>query len=551
MANQPANYNNIMPVYGSNGRILFVSDRARNGQRHLYPQHDEYENEVTNTGIWSLNPQSGNLFLLQHSPSGSFSPIVDSYGRVIFTRWDHLQRDQQADSGSHGTFDYANESAGASKTLNSVEVFPEPRAESSLITDGNTNLVGLRINHFFPWMIAQDGTGEETLNHIGRHELHDYFTQVFDDDNNLVEFNPVGRLNQNTIDNMFQIEESKITPGKYSGIDAPEFDTHTSGQIISMQAQPGLSADAMVVTYETHRDTESVSNNPSANHSGHYRDPLPMSNGSLLASHTSETRGLNNEGTRNTPQPRYDFSIKLLAKVNGYLRPTAAITAGISRSLSYWDPDQLVSYSGPMWELNPVEVINRSVPSLTQQGLLSSSEQSDFDDENVNVAEFKQFLIDQNLALMVVRDATSRDDADEQQPYNLRVPNGGKQVTPSSGTIYDIAHLQYFQADQVRGIGGMAEPKEGRRPLARVLHEQNALSLNCANPLGPAGSVGIQPDGSSAAFVPVRRAMVWQTTDAGGTPVVRERVWITFQPGEIRVCDGCHGINDETQDGQS
>ena len=31
-----------------------------------------------------------------HRPA-LFTPIVDSYGRILFTRWDHLQRDQQAD----------------------------------------------------------------------------------------------------------------------------------------------------------------------------------------------------------------------------------------------------------------------------------------------------------------------------------------------------------------------------------------------------------------------------------------------------------------------
>ena len=36
---------------------------------------------------------------------------------------------------------------------------------------------GLRLNHFFPWMINQDGSGEETLNHVGRHELFGYFNR--------------------------------------------------------------------------------------------------------------------------------------------------------------------------------------------------------------------------------------------------------------------------------------------------------------------------------------------------------------------------------------
>ena len=41
--------------------------------------------------------------------------------------------------------------------------------------------------------------------------------------------------------------------------------------------------------------------------------------------------------------------------------------------------------------------------------------------------------------------------------------------------------------------------------------------------------------------------MSWQLTDGTGTPVVRERYWLTFQPGEVRVCAACHGVNTKDQ----
>jgi hypothetical protein len=50
-----------------------------------------------------------------------------------------------------------------------------------------------------------------------------------------------------------------------------------------------------------------------------------------------------------------------------------------------------------------------------------------------------------------------------------------------------------------------------------------------------------------AAFVPARRALTWQLTDTNGGPVVRERFWLTFQPGEIRTCTSCHGVNTRDQ----
>lgn len=559
IAHQPTEFNNIMPIYGSDGRIIFVSDRPRNGARHLYPQHDEYESTATNTGLWSLDPNSGDLILLQHSPSGSFDPLIDQSGRLLFTRWDHLQRDQQADADSggnvYGTFDYADESESAATTSNRVEVFPEPRASRTDLLDG-TNLEGHSINHFFPWMINQDGSGEETLNHIGRHELHEYFNRSMNDDDNLIEFIDAvsGRTNPNAILNMLQLAENPQLAGAFYGVDAPEFQTHASGRVVQLNGQPGLSADQMVIQYVTHPITETVvaDGDPvPADHSGHYREPLPMTDGAMLVVHTDEARAAGNDGTRANPDPRYDFSLKLLTPAgNGYLRAGSGISGGITRNLSYFDPDVLVSYNGPMWELNPVEIVARTAPPMTAEGNLAAPEQAVFDAEMVDVETFRQSMIDRGLALMVVRDITTRDDADLQQAYNLEVP-GGISTIGSGGKVYDVSHLQFFQGDQVRGIGGISSPRPGRRVLARHMHNAQADALNLANPGGPQSSVAIAADGSVALFVPTRRAMSWQSTEADGTPVLRERYWITFQPGEVRVCDGCHGVNEINQVGES
>ena len=74
---------------------------------------------------------------------------------------------------------------------------------------------------------------------------------------------------------------------------------------------------------------------------------------------------------------------------------------------------------------------------------------------------------------------------------------------------------------------------------------------NLPNPGGPAGSVRLGTDGSMAAFVPAHRATTWHMSDAAGTPVVRERYWLTFQPGEIRVCTSCHGLSSHDQAGDA
>ncbi len=554
--NQPAGYNNISPIYGTDDRILFTTDRPRNGARHLYPQLDEYEEAATVSGLWRLDPNSSELRILSHSPSGVFSPFLDSFGRVLFTRWDHLQRDQQADADvegdNYGTFDYADESENAARLNQRVEVFPEPRSSRTDLRAG-TNLEGLNINHFFPWEINEDGTSEETLNHIGRHELHGYFNRSINDDAALVEFidDTSGRMNQNEVQNLFQLREDPTHPGRYFGTDAPEFQTHAAGQIISLIAEPTRPADQIQATFVTARSTRDVpEGTPEADHSGHYRDPLPLSDGTLLAVHTSETRADRNDGTRAQPASRYAFRIKTLAPQSGTYVAGTPLTPGIQATISYWDPDVLVSWSGTLWELNPVEVRARPRP-VPRVSHLEEPEARIFREEGVDPARFRSDLAARNLAVVVSRDVTVRDIADKQQPYNLRVAaatGAAQPATNAAGKIYDVSFLQFFQADQLRGIGGTASPRAGRRVLARAMHDPAVKNP----PSGAlAGSVKIANDGSAAAFVPAQRAMSWQTTDPHGTPVVRERYWLTFQPGEVRVCNSCHGVNTRDQLGRT
>lgn len=564
VTNQPANYNNVSPIYGTDERIIFTSDRPFNGAAHLYPQRDEYEEAPTVSGLWGLDPVTGDLRLLNHAPSGDFTPTIDSFGRVIFTQWDHLQRDQQADadanvgsgqncdSGSnYGTFNYADERANAVELDDRSEVFPEPRACRGDLLAGS-NLNGHSFNHFLPWQIHEDGTEAEILNHLGRHELHGYVPASINDDLNVVEYyGQLSRFNPNRMENMLQVRESPLTPGLYYGVDAPEFGTHAAGQVVSLNAPPTVNADHIQVVYVTHRDTASTDDSPGPNHSGLYRDPLPLSNGLVIAAHSSDTRQDSNVGSREAPQSRYSFRLQTLSPAsNGSMAADQFLTSGISETVSWWDPDVKVSYSGLLWELQPVEVRARPRPTrLSSQ--LPGPEQQVFAQAGVDPVKFQAFLRQENLALLVTRNVTSRDDFDKQQPFNLRVP-GGVQTIGAPGKVYDVAHLQLFQADLIRGIKGCCsdQAQPGRRVLAQVVHDAAALSNNPTNPGGPAGSVQIAADGSVALFAPANRALTWQITDPSGVGVVRERNWLTFQPGEIRVCGSCHGLSELDQAGQ-
>jgi hypothetical protein len=221
------------------------------------------------------------------------------------------------------------------------------------------------------------------------------------------------------------------------------------------------------------------------------------------------------------------------------------LTNGISKTLSYWDPNTLVQYSGMMWELDPVEVRSRAYPARRTENL-AQQELGIFTQENVNVAAFRQYLIDNNLALSISRDVTHRDKTDHQQPYYLRVAGTSHQSANASGKIYDISDLQYLQGDRIRGRG-MTSPSTmlipGRRVLAQPMHD--AATFNPPLPAAPTGSAHVAPDGSLAAFVPAHRALTWQLMDSTGKPVVRERYWVSFASGEIRVCASCHGTNDD------
>ena len=560
--NQPATFNNISPIYGSDNRIIFTTDRPRNGAAQLYPQLDEYELSPTVTGLWSLDPATGDLRLLNHAPSGDFTPIVDSYGRLIFTQWDHMQRDQQADADDddskgdnqcndagnrYGTFNYSDETAGATYTLGvRSEVFPEPRRCRQDLLVG-TNLQGHDFNQFFPWMINQDGSEGEILNHLGRHELHSYIERTFTNDDNLVDFTgQLTRFNPNPILNLFQIKEDGLVQGRYYGIDAPEFGTHAAGPLVRIDAQPTVNADHISVTYVTRR-----ADGADPNHPGRFREPLPLSNGTLLAVHTADA---GEEAGDNTTNSSYEFRIKVLTQgSDGFWTAGESLTNGIAKSLSYWSPDDLITYAGNLWELNPVEVRARTMPPLTNAPILAAPEQQIVTQAGIDLAALKNYLVQNDLALAVVRNVTERDDFDFQQPFNLRVPDGVETLNPNNpGTIYAVTTLQLFQGDQVRGLTGCCdtEPLAGRRVIAQFLHDPAAVRANAIPQANAAtGRITVATDGSVAVFVPARRALTWQLTNNSGAGIVRERYWVTFQPGEIRTCPACHGLSERDQAG--
>jgi hypothetical protein len=528
---QPADSNNVSPIYGTDDRIIFTSDRPRDGNRLLYPQLDEYESVPTNTGLWSMNADGTDLKLLDHATSGDFTPTIASDGRVIFTRWDHLQRDQQNNDGTrpYGAFNYASESSAQQLPAN-TEVFPEPRTQPS-----GSYYHGHTMHHFFPWQMNEDGTALETLNHIGRHELIGYFNSSHQ---GLPEF--IAPSTRRVADNLFQFKEDPLRPGYFYCTRAHEFGTHAAGQIVGILAAESVNADNMQIDYVTNpisatalADGQSIP----AGHPGLMRNPTPLTDGTILCVQTSVP--YSDREVSGILSSRYNFRLVRLQQGAPYYTPGGRLIAGgVFKAISYWDNQSYsqLSYSGEMWELDPVEVVARPRPPR-HTNPLPAIEAQILDEElggPSGVDGLRSFLQSRGLALVVSRNVTRR--ADRQQDYNLKIFGSATQTAEPGATPVEIKYLQFIQADLIRGYTNF---RAGRRAIGQPMHDGLGPPLAEA----PQGGVALGADGSMAAFVPARRALSWQLVKPAGEPVVRERYWVTFAAGEMRSCTNCHGIN--------
>ena len=571
VAGQPTNADNVTPCYATDGRIIFMSDLAYNG---AFAALDEYKGQPTLTGTYSLDPATGDFKMIEHTPSGAFNPFNDSFGRLILTRWDHLSQDPLAADDRlgitnngvvslNGSFDYLAEVLGAgTQATNLVETFPEPRKFDTNYT-AQLGVNGVDFNLFLPWALDQNGGNEEVLNHVGRHEFFNPMVQSFVGDTNLVTFTNLahrtasGVLSANT--NFFaaflQITEDPRTNGLYWGVQAADVaifgGSHTAGQLLTFTGGAGVNPTNMVVTYITAPGTVSPAGaGPgNANTLGLFRNPLPMSDGRLIAVYTplasSTSFGFDtNLGSETLPVSQYHFRLMTLTNGSAYWTTNQYLTGGILNTSIYWSGSVLVTNQATAWELQPVEVRVRPVPAPVVTGV-AAVEQQVFIEEGVDLPLFQADLAQRNLALVISRNVTARDSADKQQPYNLRVPGGVSSIA-NGGKVYDISHLQFLQADYLRGYSngwnGVMQP--GRRVLATPLHASTNFNYASSKTNAPMGGTEILSDGSQATFIPANRAVTWHLTGTNNNDsVVKERYWISFRPGEVRTCANCHGIN--------
>ncbi|QSQ23170.1 hypothetical protein JY651_50205 [Pyxidicoccus parkwayensis] len=590
VANQPP-YNNVFPTYGLGGKVLFSSDRPYNGQAHLQ-QREEYLSLPTVSGLWSLDPSSvSSLQLLHHAPSGAFRPMVDSFGRVVFTNWDHLARDPEAVTDSrppvttapysetftqtnNGSGNFTDETASAPFTQvtamapNSWDIFPEPRNfdRKTLIDDYADTLNGMALNIFMPWMVNPDGTGGELLNHVGRHEVGPGVARSYKNDTNIVDLSPTtnpnygGMTTRNYFNNFLSIHEDPLNPGTYYGSDGPDLGTHGAGQIVKL-TNAGVTSggtpqnpDGMRVVYVTAGAKAAkpalIGSVVIATPETLYRTPVALSDGNLVASvMPNVNQADSNVGTSAQPASRYTLRLTSMKLSGSTYVQDVLLTPGITLSTSYYVGSTLVSYNGTAWELDPAEVAPRSQPAASTASV-DSIEAGVFASSGVHLPTFQSYLASINAALTVGRNVTKRDMHDRQQPFNLRVSWSGTQTSGASGSVYDVAWLQVLQGDLRRGyLLGKTTPATGRRVVATPLHD--TWSENVQTPGAPTGAVRLGDDGSFAVIVPAGKALTWQLLDntTAKKSQVKERFWVTFQKGEVRTCASCHGVNTSDQTG--
>ncbi len=570
---QPHRYNNISPIYGANDDIIFVSDAPLYGMTHTYPQLDEYESTPSNTGIWKIDLKSKKLSMIEHAPSGAYDLSLDSFGRIIFTKWDHLKRDQQADAdryekGNYHAYDFPDETKSAERTKFPefdidgklmadkkgvlYELFPEARSLMDPTRDPNESINNF--NQFFIWQVNEDGSNEETINHAGRHELGgSYMPSVFLDDSNLSELLPKDGLNKKMRETIsgnagiFQLREDQDNPGTYLGTYALEFGRETSGRIVEFSLPPGKNPEEVVMTDYTNPTLDFFpdrTNEKLPTMSGHYRNPLRLADRSILVSHTDEYRPNNDDSTDpGTSRPRFIFRLKKMIPnpLDTDMIAGPPLTEGIIKHVRWWtDAENPKEYLGALNETDAIEIRPRQRPYSYPTMQIDPIEKSVIQEEGVDEKALKKWLQEKNLALVISRNVTLRDKSDVGQPFNLRIP-GGVENVPTGGKIYDISKLQFFQGELTRSY----EKQKGRRVYSRPIRN-NEHHPDIEKFFSEKGNVQLSADGSMAAFVPAGRALSWQLVDPNGKPVIRERVWVSFAPGEIRTCTSCHGINSST-----
>ena len=401
---------------------------------------------------------------------------------MIFTRWDHLQRDQQADADVDGdglrhVRLRRRESANAARLNQRVEVFPEPRSSRTDLLAG-TNLEGTEHQPLLP-------VGDQRRRHRGgdaqshrpsraarllqpqhqrrrtRHRVHRRRPQRPDEPERDPESLPAPRGSDAR-------RAATSAPTRRSSRRTPRDRSSASSRSRRARgSDPGHVRHRTLDARCTRGDAGGGSQRPLS------RSAAAVGRDAARGPHRRDARGPQRRHARATTS-RYAFRIKTLAQQNGtYVAGDAAHVRASRPRSRYWDPDVLVSWSGTLWELNPVEVRARPRPRpacVAARGARGADlprrrRRSGALPQRPRRAQPRPRRQPQRHR------ARRRRQAAAVQPARGTPAASSDDRATANGKIYDVALLQFFQADQLRGIGGTASPRAGRRVLARAMHD--------------------------------------------------------------------------------
>jgi len=188
----------------------------------------------------------------------------------------------------------------------------------------------------------------------------------FTDDSNLV----APTFTNPTALHMLHVIESPSSLGTYFAVSPPEFGTHMAGPILSFNGAAGTNPENMVITYVTpivSVPNPALGQSPLATAVNVYRNPLPLSDGSLLAVHSAVKQYDSNTGAdAQHPRSRYDFKLRMLTTSGSTMVPdlNTSLASEPNVALTYYANGTLVTYAGaPLWELDPVEVTGANQPA--------------------------------------------------------------------------------------------------------------------------------------------------------------------------------------------
>lgn len=104
----------------------------------------------------------------------------------------------------------------------------------------------------------------------------------------------------------------------------------------------------------------------------------------------------------------------------------------------------------------------------------------------------------------------------------------------------DPKQMRYLRISE-----GVMWPYDGKYGGQRYEPDAKGTSINWT-PVRVIGTVPIEPDGSAHFRVPADTAVYFQLLDENQMDLRRMRSFISFQPGEVRGCTGCHETRGET-----